>query len=61
MDLPIDLDELRNVVIGLQIAGTHTQNPKFTDIASRLKLVEQLMAEGKPYKKILREEHNIVA
>lgn len=54
MDLPINLDELRIVVVALQKAGVH-------DIADRLKLVEQLIVEGKPYKKILREEYNIVA
>jgi hypothetical protein len=61
MDIPIDLDELRDIVIGLQIAGSHTKNQKFDNIADRLKLVEQLIFEGKPYKKILREEYNIVA
>jgi len=30
-------------------------------LADRLKLVCRLMEEGKPYKKILREEYNIVA
>jgi hypothetical protein len=54
MDLPINIDELRIIVISLQKAGVH-------DIADRLKLVEQLMAEGKPHKKILREQYNIVA
>jgi len=54
MDLPIDLDELRIIVVSLQKVGVH-------DIADRLKLVEQLIAEGKPYKKILREQYNIVA
>lgn len=54
MDLPINIDELRIIVVALQKVGVH-------DIADRLKLVEQLMVEGKPYKKILREEYNIVA
>lgn len=61
MDLPINLEELRDMIVGLQIAGGSTQNQKFAVIADRLKLVEQLMSEGKPYKKILREEYNIVA
>lgn len=54
MDLPINLDELRIIVVSLQKAGVY-------DIADRLKLVEELMVQGKPYKKILREEYNIVA
>lgn len=61
MDLPIDTNELRDVIIALQIASSSTQIEKFTVIAERLKLVEQLISEGKPYKKILREQHNIVA
>jgi hypothetical protein len=54
MDLPIDLNELREIVIALQ------KDSKL-ELADRLKLVEQLMVEGKPYKKILREQYNIVA
>ena len=54
MDLPITIDELRDVVIALQKEGK-------LELADRLKLVEQLISEGKPYKKILREEYNIVA
>jgi len=54
MDLPINIDELRDVVIALQ------KDHKL-ELADRLKLVERLIIEGKPYKKILREEYNIVA
>ena len=54
MDLPINLDELRDIVISLQ-------KDNKLELADRLKLVEQLIHEGKPYKKILREEYNIVA
>lgn len=61
MDLPIDTNELRDVVIALQIASSSTENERFTVIAERLKLVEQLISEGKPYKKILREQYDIVA
>lgn len=61
MDLPIDVNELRDVVIALQIASNSTQSEKFIIIAERLKLVEQLISEGKPYKKILREQYDIVA
>ena len=61
MDLPIDTNELRDVVIALQIASSSTKNERYTVIAERLKLVEQLVSEGKPYKKILREQYDIVA
>ena len=54
MDLPISLDQLRDIVIALE------KDSQF-DLASKLKLVARLMEEGKPYKKILREEYNIVA
>jgi uncharacterized protein YerC len=54
MDLPINIDELRTIIIALQKADEQT-------LADRLKLVEHLIAEGKPYKKILREEYGLVA
>ena len=54
MDLPINIDELREVVVALEAANKPV-------LADRLKLVCRLMEEGKPYKKILREEYNIVA
>jgi len=54
MDLPIDIDELREIIISLQ------KDNKLL-LADKLKLVCTLMEEGKPYKKILREEYNIVA
>lgn len=54
MDLPIDIDELRDVVVSLEKDGKHL-------LADKLKLVALLIEEGKPYKKILREEYNIVA
>ena len=54
MDLPIDINELRDIVIALQ-------KGEKLELADRLKLVEELMTDGKPYKKILREEYNIVA
>ena len=54
MDLPISIDELREVVIALQKEGK-------LELADRLKLVCMLAEEGKPYKKILREEYGIVA
>jgi hypothetical protein len=54
MDLPIDLNQLRDIVIALE------KDRQF-DLAAKLKLVARLMEEDKPYKKILREEYNIVA
>ena len=54
MDLPINIDELRTIVVSLQ-----KDNQLL--LADKLKLVAMLIEEGKPYKKILREEYNIVA
>lgn len=54
MDLPINLDELRDIVVSLQ------KDNKLV-LSDKLKLVALLIEEGKPYKKILREEYNIVA
>lgn len=54
MDLPIDVNELRDIIIALQ-------KDEKIQLADKLKLVEELMVDGKPYKKILREEYNIVA
>ena len=53
MDLPLSIDELRTVIIALQKDNQQV-------LAGRLKLVEQLITEGKPYKKILREQYDIV-
>lgn len=54
MDLPITIDELRTIVVSLEMANK-------AELADRLKLVCRLIEEGKPYKKILREQYNIVA
>lgn len=54
MDLPIDLDELRTIVISLQKDGELV-------LADKLKLVAELINDGKPYKKILREQYGIIA
>jgi hypothetical protein len=54
MDLPINLDELREIVIVLE-------KEQKSELADRLKLVCRLAEEGKPYKKILREEYGIIA
>lgn len=54
MDLPITIDELRLIVVSLEKADNF-------ELADRLKLVCRLIEEGKPYKKILREEYGMVA
>lgn len=54
MDLPVTLDELRTIVVSLQ------KDNKLI-LADKLKLVAELIDEGKPYKKILREQYGIVA
>ena len=54
MDLPIIQYELDVIIKELENAGRW-------ELRDRLLLVSELMAQGKPYKKILREEYNIVA
>jgi len=54
MDLPINEYELRVII------DTLIQKGRW-DLADRLLLVESLMKEGKPYKKILREQYGMVA
>jgi len=54
VDLPINTDELQIIITALEKSNN-------IEIANRLKLVIRLISEGKPYKKILREEYNIVA
>ena len=54
MDLPVTLDELREIVVCLE-------KDQKSELADRLKLVALLIEEGKPYKKILREEYGIIA
>ena len=54
MDLPINDYELKVIIEELERAGRW-------ELRDRLLLVEQLMKEGKPYKKILREEYGLVA
>ena len=54
MDLPINENELRVIIDALQKDGRN-------DLFDRLVLVESLMKDGKPYKKILREEYGLVA
>ncbi len=54
MDLPINEYELGVIIDALKREGRW-------ELFDRLMLVEQLMKEGKPYKKILRKEYNLVA
>ena len=54
MDLPINEYELRIIIDALQRDGRW-------ELFDRLILVEEAMKDGKAYKKILREEHGIVA
>jgi len=54
MDLPINQYELKVIIEELERAGRW-------ELRDRLLLVYELMADGKPYKKILREEYGIVA
>jgi hypothetical protein len=54
MDLPINEYELDAIIDELIRAGRF-------QISDKLILVRDLMKESKPYKKILREEHGIVA
>jgi hypothetical protein len=54
MDLPINDYELEVIIDALQRDGRWA-------LYDRLLLVKKLKDEGKPYKKILREEYGIVA
>ena len=54
MDLPINAEELHSIIESLAREGKW-------ELFNKLTLVEKLITEGKPYKKILREEHNMVA
>lgn len=54
MDLPINNSEFLTIIESLRRDGRW-------ELADKLALVEKLMREGKPYKKILREKYNIVA
>lgn len=54
MDLPVTIDELRVIVSSLQ-------KDEHVELADKLKLIAELINDGKPYKKILREQYGIVA
>lgn len=53
MELPINERELDTIVKALGFGGDAA-------LYHKLKLVKELMEEGLPYKKILREEYGIV-
>ena len=60
MDLPIDKQELDYIVTALW--KCRKSEDKCGDLYSKMKLVQEVMdanPEG-PYKRILREEHNMV-
>ena len=54
MDLTINDKELATIVSSLTLGGD-------TALYQKLKLVKELREQGKPYKKILREEYGMVA
>ena len=60
MDLPIDKQELDYIVTALW--KCRRSEDKCGDLYSKMKLVQEVMDAnpGGPYKRILREEHNMV-
>jgi len=54
MDLPINDNELETIVKSLTLGGD-------TALYQKLKLVQELREQGKPYKKILREQYGMAA
>ena len=60
MDLPIDKQEFD--YIGTALWRCRKSEDKCGDLYSKMKLVQEVMDAnpGGPYKRILREEHNMV-
>ena len=54
MDLPITDKELATIVSAMTMGGD-------TALYQKLKLVKELREQGKPYKKILRDQDGMVA
>ena len=54
MDLPITDKELATIVSAMTMGGD-------TALYQKLKLVKELREQGKPYKKILRDQYGMVA
>ena len=61
MDLPIDKQEFDYIVTALW--KCRKSEDKCGDLYEKMKLVQKVMDENPdgPYKKILREQHNLVA
>ena len=58
MDLPIDKTELEKIIRVLWMHRKTDSDCKA--LYEKLQLTKSLMDEGLPYKKILREEHDII-
>tara|TARA_R100001594_G_scaffold53262_1_gene86940 strand:- start:476 stop:634 length:159 start_codon:yes stop_codon:yes gene_type:complete len=52
MDLPINNEEFSEIISSLDMDG---------DLYKKLKITQELMEDGGPYKKILREKYGYVA
>ena len=64
MDLPINKEEFDDIVDALCSEHADWDKRQFRDdLYQKMKLVQRVMNEntGGPYKKILREEHGMVA
>ena len=64
MDLPINKEEFDDIVDALCSEHADWDKRRFRDdLYQKMKLVQRVMNEnpGGPYKKILREEHGMVA
>ena len=64
MDLPIDKEEFDDIVDALCSEHHDWEKREFRDkLYQKMKLVQKVMNENPdgPYKKILREEHGMVA
>ena len=64
MDLPIDKEEFDDIVDALCCEHWDCNKREFRDkLYQKMKLVQKVMNENPdgPYKKILREEHGMVA
>ena len=60
MDLPITEKELDTIIFALTMAKSNS-SVDHDDLRNKLILIQSLMKDGKPYKKILREQYGMVA
>ena len=62
MDLPIDDKEFEYIVLALWKCRKNAGEPQCKDLYDKLKLVKEVRDQnpGGPYKKILREQYNMV-